>query len=81
MRNRVMVAFALSTLSILALLTTLAIYPSPSLEMNVLAKPIVLLVSLDGFRNDYLQHAPTLSQLAADGLRAEYMDPVFPVFS
>ncbi|KAL7752898.1 hypothetical protein RI367_001901 [Sorochytrium milnesiophthora] len=39
-----------------------------------------ILVSLDGFRADYLQRgfSPTLQQLAASGMRAQYMLPSFP---
>ncbi len=43
----------------------------------------VLLVSIDGFRNDYLDRtdlydAPNLRALAASGVRAEALIPVFP---
>ena len=40
----------------------------------------VLLVSLDGFHPDYLTRfdAPTLTRLAEEGVRAEYMEPSFP---
>ena len=40
----------------------------------------VLLVSLDGFRADYLDRgiSPTLSALASDGVRARAMEPSFP---
>jgi predicted AlkP superfamily pyrophosphatase or phosphodiesterase len=43
----------------------------------------VLLVSIDGFRNDYLDRtdlydAPNLRALAKDGVRAEALIPVFP---
>lgn len=43
-------------------------------------KPTVLLVSLDGFRWDYLDlyDAPTLESLASDGVKAERLIPVFP---
>ncbi len=41
---------------------------------------LVILVSIDGFRWDYLQRfaAPTLRQLAADGVYARRMTPSFP---
>ena len=44
------------------------------------ATPTVILISLDGFRPDYLSiHKPkTLNQLAAEGIRAEYLQPIFP---
>ncbi len=42
--------------------------------------PTVILVSLDGFRWDYLERAetPTLDRLAAEGIRAEALVPGFP---
>ena len=44
--------------------------------------PVVVLVSLDGFRHDYLDRAdveaPTLRRLAAEGVRAERLVPVYP---
>jgi predicted AlkP superfamily pyrophosphatase or phosphodiesterase len=44
------------------------------------APPIVVLVSIDGFRWDYLDRGltPRLSALAAQGVRARAMIPVFP---
>lgn len=46
-------------------------------------KPLVLLISLDGFRADYLGrgHAPTLQKLAAAGLQVAAMVPVFPTYT
>ncbi len=43
-------------------------------------RPAVLLVSLDGFRWDYLDRGltPNLERLAREGVRAEAMVPVFP---
>jgi predicted AlkP superfamily pyrophosphatase or phosphodiesterase len=43
-------------------------------------RPTVVLVSLDGFRWDYLDRGltPNLSRLAREGVRAEAMVPVFP---
>ena len=43
-------------------------------------KPTVILISLDGFRYDYLDkyHPPTLTALAKDGVRAKWMIPSFP---
>jgi predicted AlkP superfamily pyrophosphatase or phosphodiesterase len=40
----------------------------------------VLLVSIDGYRADYLQRhlSPTLQAMAADGVHAPYMTPSFP---
>ncbi|MEM1056178.1 MAG: ectonucleotide pyrophosphatase/phosphodiesterase [Bacteroidota bacterium] len=46
------------------------------------AEPRVILISLDGFRADYLDRAdvqaPTLRRLAREGVRAQSMTPVFP---
>ena len=43
-------------------------------------RPTVILVSIDGFRWDYLDRGltPNLTRLAAEGTRAEAMIPVFP---
>jgi predicted AlkP superfamily pyrophosphatase or phosphodiesterase len=43
-------------------------------------RPTVILVSLDGFRYDYLEkyHPPNLNRLARDGVRAKWMTPSFP---
>ncbi len=42
--------------------------------------PAVVLISLDGFRDDYFERFPTphLHRLAARGVRARWMVPVFP---
>ncbi|MCL7713283.1 ectonucleotide pyrophosphatase/phosphodiesterase [Stenotrophomonas mori] len=44
------------------------------------AEQPLLLVSIDGFRNDYLERGltPTLDALARDGVRAAYMRPSYP---
>ncbi|XP_057300015.1 ectonucleotide pyrophosphatase/phosphodiesterase family member 3-like [Hydractinia symbiolongicarpus] len=41
---------------------------------------VVLLVSLDGFRHDYLSLGltPNLNKIASLGVRAEYLRPIFP---
>ncbi|MEN3331502.1 MAG: hypothetical protein V7641_867 [Blastocatellia bacterium] len=43
-------------------------------------QPTVILVSLDGFRNDYLEKydPPNLNLLAREGVRARWMTPSFP---
>lgn len=43
-------------------------------------EPTVILISLDGFRYDYLDkyHPPTLTALAKGGVRAKWMIPSFP---
>lgn len=42
--------------------------------------PPLLLISIDGFRHDYMQKAelPALEKLAADGLKADSLQHVFP---
>jgi predicted AlkP superfamily pyrophosphatase or phosphodiesterase len=44
---------------------------------------ILILISLDGFRWDYLQkyQAPNLSKLAAQGVHAEWLIPMFPTMT
>ena len=46
-------------------------------------KPYLVLVSIDGFRWDYqdLYDTPALDRLAANGVRAERMIPVFPTLT
>ncbi len=43
-------------------------------------KPTVILISLDGFRADYLEkfNPPELNRLAKEGVRAKWMIPSFP---
>jgi predicted AlkP superfamily pyrophosphatase or phosphodiesterase len=42
--------------------------------------PLLILISIDGYRADYLDrgHSPVLAELAADGVRAKGLRPVFP---
>ncbi len=44
------------------------------------AGPTVILISIDGFRSDYVDLAqpPHLDRLIANGVRAELMEPVYP---
>jgi len=46
-------------------------------------KPYLVLVSIDGFRWDFpdLQNTSALDQLAANGLKAEALQPVFPTLT
>jgi predicted AlkP superfamily pyrophosphatase or phosphodiesterase len=64
----------LSTLLAACLLACARSAPTASL------RPTVILVSLDGFRWDYLDRGltPNLTRLAREGVRAEAMIPVFP---
>jgi predicted AlkP superfamily pyrophosphatase or phosphodiesterase len=45
--------------------------------------PTVVLISIDGFRYDYLEKysAPTLQHLAAGGVRADALTPCFPTYT
>ena len=56
--------------------------PPPAERGGVEAGPALVLVSIDGFRWDYLDRAdvaaPTLRRLAAEGVRAERLVPVYP---
>src|SRR5689334_15673620 len=69
-RARVGVAVAL----ILTAVSALAVDQIKNLQ------PTVILISIDGFRADYLDKmaVPNLRSIAARGIRAKYMVPVFP---
>ena len=56
--------------------------PARVRELPAARDPLIL-ISLDGFRADYLARGftPTLSALAADGVRAEAMKPSFPTLT
>jgi len=63
-----------------------AAYPAGSGGVNApdqRSKPYLILVSIDGFRWDYpgLHVTPTLDRIAANGVRAEQMIPVFPTLT
>jgi predicted AlkP superfamily pyrophosphatase or phosphodiesterase len=64
-----------------ALVLILACVAPPALAQSAGADPApVILISIDGFRADYLNRgvSPTLAALAASGVRAERMEPSFP---
>ncbi|MGC2324027.1 MAG: alkaline phosphatase family protein, partial [Terriglobales bacterium] len=46
-------------------------------------KPTLILISIDGFRYDYLDKysPPALQRLAATGVRAQAMQPSFPTYT
>ncbi len=69
------IAAALTTLSLALTLAACATVSPPAAG----ERPLVILVSIDGFRPDYLERGvtPTLSRLAAEGATAE-MRPSFP---
>lgn len=49
---------------------------------SVQSAPAVILISIDGFRWDYIhtyaKHAPNLVKLVSEGVHAHYMEPIFP---
>lgn len=51
--------------------------PPAAARMPEQALAPVILISIDGFRNDYLERGltPTLSTMVAAGARAQYMRP------
>mgnify|MGYP003343425360 CR=1 FL=1 len=53
--------------------------PAPTPVVQASSGPVIL-ISIDGFRADYLQRGltPTLQALAADGVRSTGMRPSFP---
>jgi predicted AlkP superfamily pyrophosphatase or phosphodiesterase len=57
--------------------------PVPARTSAATARHPLILVSIDGFRADYLDRheTPTLAALAADGVRAEAMKPAFPTLT
>src|ERR1700744_2193076 len=73
-------AFAMRGLArILAGLTLLAL-AGCTLRPVAETPPTVILVSIDGFRADYLERGltPNIAALAAQGVRAQSMRPAFP---
>jgi predicted AlkP superfamily pyrophosphatase or phosphodiesterase len=64
-------------IAVLILLTTLGSFAQRSVSD---LRPTVILISLDGFRYDYVEKfgTPQLRQLARNGVRAKWMIPSFP---
>lgn len=66
----------------LACLLLASCHPSTRPPVNPASneRPVLLLVSIDGFRADYLERdlTPRLAALAAQGVRAKAMRPAFP---
>ena len=74
------------TLTLLLVLATLPAFADSSGGINAPEqrdKPYLILVSIDGFRWDFqdLHETPALDRIAADGVRAERMIPVFPTLT
>ncbi len=61
-------------------LLLLLVIPAGAQCDNPGGKSTVILISIDGFRPDYLDHTscPNLRELATSGTRAEWMIPIFP---
>jgi predicted AlkP superfamily pyrophosphatase or phosphodiesterase len=57
--------------------------PTPARTGAASDRHALILISIDGFRADYLDRhvTPTLAALAADGVRAEAMKPAFPTLT
>ncbi|HJW45299.1 MAG TPA: ectonucleotide pyrophosphatase/phosphodiesterase [Lysobacter sp.] len=67
----------------LAALTVLFLASCSSLPAGPREPASVLLVSIDGFRADYLDLGitPNLSRVARDGVRAQWMNPSYPTLT
>lgn len=79
-------ALFLKYLCCLFLFVCAAAYPAGSGGVNApdqRNKPYLILVSIDGFRWDYpdLGITPTLDRIAANGIRAQEVVPVFPTLT
>ena len=79
LRTAATAALLAVTLAACSALPTTTSAPSAA----TVATPPVLLVSLDGFRPDYLELGitPNLNRLAAGGVRAEWMNPSYPTLT
>lgn len=70
--------------ALLGLLVLIGACASPAIREPTKARSLpLILVSIDGFRSDYLErgNTPTLNALAAGGVRAEFMRPSFPTLT
>src|ERR1700733_12189945 len=68
---------------ILAGLTLLGLAGCAHVPPAAQNSPLVILVSIDGFRADYLERGltPNIAALAAAGVRAQSMRPAFPTIT
>jgi predicted AlkP superfamily pyrophosphatase or phosphodiesterase len=80
MSTRHVAALAALLLAVASLAGTACRVPAPERRPAGAQRPRVLLISLDGFRADYVDRpgAVNLRALAARGVRAERMIPAFP---
>jgi len=74
------IAYRMVYVALLLLCLSLAVSAQEQARPIKDLKPTVILISIDGFRADYLEKysAPTLSLLARQGVRARWMTPSFP---
>ena len=65
---------------VVAILCVWFVSPAAAQKRITDLKPTVILISLDGFRYDYVDkfQTPTLNRLARQGVRAKWMIPSFP---
>ena len=79
MRHGGLIAILAGALLTVGCATTRSLPPSPSALVAESRPPVTILVSIDGFRPDYLQRGvtPNLNRLAAAGISAA-MRPSFP---
>ena len=79
MKRNISTIFQRPLLIAFVLFTVVLSACAPSTSIRDL-RPTVILISLDGFRYDYLEkyHPPTLLSLAGDGVQAKWMIPSFP---
>jgi predicted AlkP superfamily pyrophosphatase or phosphodiesterase len=68
---------------LLALFLAVAGCTAPAPRSDARSPDPVILISIDGFRADYLDRGltPTIASLAADGVRADAMKPAFPTLT
>ena len=79
MKRNISTIFQRPLLIAFVLLTVVLSACAPSTSIRDL-RPTVILISLDGFRYDYLEkyHPPNLLSLARGGVQAKWMIPSFP---
>ncbi len=72
--------FLIALTSLVSLVTVALATSGGTNSAEHLQKPTVLMISIDGFRFDYIEKfgAPHLAEIAASGVRAESMKPSFP---
>lgn len=82
MKKTTLLALCLLTLLITGCASPQAVRQAPpQAPLHTVSRPTpVLLISIDGFRANYLQRgfSPTLQALAQSGVRARWMEPSFP---